>query len=307
LKLAEGSKERAQVPWILSRLGNILIATGPADAAEITLRRALDMARESGDTALTVAALNGPREFPGQPTEGARGRRRLPRERRARGARRRRVPGDALPGSIWPEPCGSPETCGRRGRPSTPRSARWSGSSPSREASFLLVSIGVGYRELRAAGPDPGGELLLRAARALNRAGEIAEQLGDRRTTSYARGYLGALYEDERRYAEALQLTREAIFAAQQAHAPESLYRWQWQVARLHRKMGAVDEAPRAYRAAAPARAAVRPELSGALRRVEQSRIASPSARSTSSSSTCSSAGRGMGRPLRRARPEGPR
>ena len=77
-------------------------------------------------------------------------------------------------------------------------------SSPSREASFLLVSIGVGYRELGAAGPDPGGELRLRAARALSRASEIAEQLGDRRTTSYARGYLGALYEDERRYAEAL-------------------------------------------------------------------------------------------------------
>src|SRR4030095_5306573 len=86
--------------------------------------------------------------------------------------------------------------------------------------------------------------------------------LGDRRTTSYAKGYLGALYEDAGRYAEALELTREAIFAAQQAHAPEALYRWQWQVARLHRKMGAVDDALTAYRAATQYVAAVRPELS---------------------------------------------
>ena len=261
LKLAEGSEERAQVPWILSRLGNILIATGPPDAAEITLRRALDMARESGDTALTVAVLNDLGNFL---------------------ANRRKAP-EAV--AAYRESAALAERAGdasqgTRARVNMARALRQSGdlraarealdaalgpverSSPSREASFLLVSIGVGYRELRAAGPDPGGELLLRAARALNRAGEIAEQLGDRRTTSYARGYLGALYEDERRYAEALQLTREAIFAAQQAHAPESLYRWQWQVARLHRKMGAVDEALAAYRAAAQHVAAVRPELS---------------------------------------------
>ena len=135
-------------------------------------------------------------------------------------------------------------------------------SSPSRESSLLLVSIGLGYRELRAAGPDPGGELLLRAARALSRAREIAGQAGDRRTLSYATGYLGTLYEDERHYDEALQLTREAIFSAQQAHAPEALYRWQWQVARLHRKMGADDEALAAYRTAVQQVAAVRPELS---------------------------------------------
>src|SRR4030095_2219723 len=56
--------------------------------------------------------------------------------------------------------------------------------------------------------------------------------------------------------------TREAIFSAQQAHAPEALYRWQWQGARLHRKMGADDEALTAYRAAVQQVAAVRPELS---------------------------------------------
>jgi CHAT domain-containing protein len=261
LKLAESSADRSQVPWILSRLGNLLIATGPADAAETALKRALDMARERGDTALTVAVLNDFGNFL---------------------AMRRRTP-EAV--AAYRESVTLAERAGdasqrSRTRVNLARALRQSGnlraarealdgelltaeqSSPSRESSLLLVSIGLGYRELRAAGPDPGGELLLRAARALSRAREIAGQAGDRRTLSYATGYLGTLYEDERHYDEALQLTREAIFSAQQAHAPEALYRWQWQVARLHRKMGADDEALAAYRTAVQQVAAVRPELS---------------------------------------------
>jgi CHAT domain-containing protein/tetratricopeptide (TPR) repeat protein len=261
LKLAEASGDRADVPWVLARLGNVLIATGPPDAAEITLRRSLDMAREGGNTALRIAVLNdlgnflvNRRKLPeaiaayresvtlaeraGDTPQMTRARVNLARALRQAGDMRSAR--EALDGALGPVEA----------------------SNPSREGSFLLVSIGVGYRELHAAGPDPGGALLLRAARALNRAHEVAGQLGDRRTASYARGYLGTLYEDERRYPEALQLTREAIFAAQQAHAPEALYRWQWQVARLHRKMGAVDEALAAYRAAAQHVASVRPELS---------------------------------------------
>jgi CHAT domain-containing protein len=261
LKLAESSEDRSQVPWILSRLGNVLIATGPADTAETTLKRSLDMARDGRDPALTAAVLNDLGNF----------------------FMTRRKTREAV--AAYRESAALAEGTGdasqaMRARVNMARALRQSGdvraarqtlddvldplerSSPSREAAFLLVTVGVGYRELSTAGPDPGGEQRLRAARALSRASEMADQLGDRRTTSYARGYLGALYEDERRYAEALDLTREAIFAAQQAHAPEALYRWQWQVARLHRKMGAVDEALAAYRAAAQHVAGVRPELS---------------------------------------------
>ena len=66
---------------------------------------------------------------------------------------------------------------------------------------------------------------------------ELAESMGDRRTSSYAWGSLGKLYEDERRYQEALELTRRATFAAQQINAPESLYRWEWQTGRLLTKL----------------------------------------------------------------------
>ena len=51
--------------------------------------------------------------------------------------------------------------------------------------------------------------------------------------SSFAWGYLGKLYEDERRYAEALDVTQQAILMGQQAAAPEALYRWHWQAGRL--------------------------------------------------------------------------
>jgi CHAT domain-containing protein len=261
LSLAEDARYRSFVPWILSRLGNVLIVTGPPDAAETTLRRSLEMARETADTPLATGVLNDLGNLLSM---------------------RRKMP-DAV--AAYRESVTLAERAGdtaqaMRGRVNLARALRQSGdtrgardtldaalapaeqSAPSRETSLLLVSIGVGYRELRAGGPDPGNEALLRGARALGRAGDIAAQRGDRRTESYALGYLGSLYEDQRRYAEALQLTREALFAAQQAQAPESLYRWQWQLARLHRKMGATDEALAAYRGAVQQVAAVRPELS---------------------------------------------
>ena len=90
----------------------------------------------------------------------------------------------------------------------------------------------------------------------------MAEKIGDRRTTSYAWGHLGALYEAERRHAEALRLTRRAILAAQQVIAPEPLYRWQWQAGRLLSKLGTVDEAIASYRRAIGTLQAIRPELS---------------------------------------------
>jgi CHAT domain-containing protein len=260
LKLADASPDRSNVPWILSRLGNVLIATGPADAAETTLRRALQMAREGGDAPLTIAVLNDLGNFltihrksaeavaayqesvtlaarAGDAGQAMRGRVNLARAQRLAGdARGARQSLDTVLASAEALP-------------------------PSRDASLLLISVGVGYRELRAGGRDAGNELLLRAGRSLSRAKDVAEQIGDRRTSSYATGYLGALYEDSGRYPEALQLTREAMFDAQQAQAPESLYRWQWQVARVHRKMGAIDDALTAYRAAVQQVAAVRPEL----------------------------------------------
>ena len=76
------------------------------------------------------------------------------------------------------------------------------------------------------------------------------ERLDDRRTLAYAWGYLGQLYEARQRYADASNLTRRALFVAQQA-AAESLYLWEWQLGRLLRTQGDLDGALASYQRAA--------------------------------------------------------
>lgn len=57
-------------------------------------------------------------------------------------------------------------------------------------------------------------------------------------TRAYASGLLGALYADEGRNAEALQLTLAAVSLAQSVNAVDQLYRWDWQLGRLERALG---------------------------------------------------------------------
>jgi CHAT domain-containing protein len=118
---------------------------------------------------------------------------------------------------------------------------------PSHDKAMNLIQVGLGYQQLRASMPAMNAPLLLRAAGLLLEATTVAEQVGDKRTRSYAEGYLGHLYETEHRYDESLQLTRRAVFSAQSANAPESLFRWQWQLGRLLAATSKLDEAIASY------------------------------------------------------------
>jgi len=125
-----------------------------------------------------------------------------------------------------------------------------------------LVTIGLAYGALRPFVPAAAREALtLRAHQVLSDAATVAETIGNARDASYAWGHLGALYETERRYEEALDLTRRAVLAAQQAVAPESLYRWYWQSGRVLKSLGRRDEAILAHRRAVEALQAIRQEL----------------------------------------------
>lgn len=95
----------------------------------------------------------------------------------------------------------------------------------------------------------------------LDRALRSAQARGDRRVESYAAGHLGELYAAAGRDADALALTRRAVFAAQEARADESLYRWSWQAARLLEKTGEREGAIAAYRRSLASLQAVRQDL----------------------------------------------
>jgi len=57
-------------------------------------------------------------------------------------------------------------------------------------------------------------------------------------TRAFAYGLLGALYEDELRWDEALNLTSQAVFLAQSVDAQDQVYRWEWQLGRIQGQRG---------------------------------------------------------------------
>jgi CHAT domain-containing protein/Tfp pilus assembly protein PilF len=132
---------------------------------------------------------------------------------------------------------------------------------PSHDKAYGLITAALAYQVLMKRVPDSQESLLLKAAGLLAEAAAIAAAIDDARASSYAWGYLGALYEVEQRYQESLELTRRAIFAGQQAVIPEALYRWHWQTGRLLKALDKPVEALGAYRRAVYALQSIRPEL----------------------------------------------
>ncbi len=135
------------------------------------------------------------------------------------------------------------------------------GLEPSHDKAYALIAVGLAYDALRPLLPSARDLLLRRAFTLFADAASVADKINDPRAASYAWGHLGHLYETERRYQEALDLTRQAAFAAQQAHVPEALYRWQWQTGRLLKAQGQLDEAIDAYRHAAATLQPLRQEM----------------------------------------------
>ncbi len=124
------------------------------------------------------------------------------------------------------------------------------GLDPGVEKADVLVHLGrtaMRASELKGA----SGEDLERAVSQLSEARAAADLAGAKVAGSYALGYLGALYESHGRREEALTLTRQASFLAQQGEAPEALYRWSRQVGRLLAQAGKLEEAIASYRLAA--------------------------------------------------------
>ncbi len=101
---------------------------------------------------------------------------------------------------------------------------------------YTLINLALGLS-------DQAAQLeLLQAALA------SADRLGDQRARSFAQGSMGRMYEQLGNDDLALQWTRQAQLSAQ--NAPDSLYRWQWQAARLLNQQGDRQGAIVTYRQA---------------------------------------------------------
>jgi CHAT domain-containing protein len=113
--------------------------------------------------------------------------------------------------------------------------------TPSHDQAVLHLQAGQLYRCL---------DMIEPARESFAKAEQVAAQIGDGLASSYALGYQGELREFEQSYREALELTRRAAFQARQVEAPDALYRWEWQLGRLHRALGDRPAAIGAYRRA---------------------------------------------------------
>jgi CHAT domain-containing protein/predicted negative regulator of RcsB-dependent stress response len=113
-------------------------------------------------------------------------------------------------------------------------------------AATLLIGMGELFRRAINEFQFPTG--LRRAAHADFTAARACADADA--TRAQALGFLGALYEDERRWPDALELTLQAVFLAQSTGDAEQLYRWEWQVARVQRQQGDLLQSEQAmYRA----------------------------------------------------------
>ena len=261
LEITETTGDQARAAAIAAELGNVYMTVGQADLSEANLKRALDVARRLPDQALTATILNNLGNLKTsqiKPDEALTAYRESIALATAPAQRLLRARASTNAANVLRQQNKGAEARGLLDR------ARddLRGLGPSHERAFALVGLGLAYRDVRATLPAERDALLLQAGTVLNEAATEAEGIGDRRTASYALGYLGGLYEEERRHSEALDLTRRAVFDAQQVNAPESLYRWQWQAGRLLRALGRPNDAIESYRRAVYTLQTIRLELS---------------------------------------------
>jgi CHAT domain-containing protein len=117
----------------------------------------------------------------------------------------------------------------------------------SYDRGMALIAAGSAIAEREGAILPPAEAI---ASRALQAAAATAETTHNKLLASEALGSLGRLYERQGRLDQAARLTAQALFAAQQAAAPELSSRWDWQQARLLRRQGQIEPALASYRRA---------------------------------------------------------
>ena len=97
---------------------------------------------------------------------------------------------------------------------------------------------------------DPEKPSYSEVTKLLTSAVNQAQQLGDKRSQSYAWGILGQLAEHLAQWQQAEDYTEQALNLAQQIEALDLVYQWQWQRGRLLKTRETPQEALFAYRQA---------------------------------------------------------
>jgi len=125
---------------------------------------------------------------------------------------------------------------------------------------YAQINLAQTLNRLHQISPNAAPQLS-EIAQSLATTVQQAKELNDLPAESYALGYLGTLYETSKQWYNSQDLTQQALSLAQKINAPELIYRWQWQLARLYKVQGNRDEAIAAYTEAVSALQSLRRDI----------------------------------------------
>ncbi len=114
-------------------------------------------------------------------------------------------------------------------------------SSPSRTSVYARINLAQSLMKLGSTAELSANSR--EVAQLLAAASQEAKTLGDKRAEAYALGNLGGLYEKVEQRQDAQNLTQQALVLAQEVNAADITYRWQWQLGRLLKNQGNIQQA----------------------------------------------------------------
>lgn len=258
---AQNTGDRARVTLVKSKLGAALIMTLETERAGALLREALETAKADKDSRLAAAILNDLGNLAATEQKFADALTAYEESiKLARQTTNTLLAAQAL--------CNAAATATRAGEFAkaddlNSQALREIGNlEDSYRKAFLLLTSGQTDRQIKLTDVEASRRVLLRANQSFQQALDIAEKSRNRSIETYALGYMGQLYEQDKQPEAALKLTRRAAFAAQQAQMPEAVYRWEWQAGRLLKARGETEEAIAAYRLAVQTLQPIRNDVS---------------------------------------------
>lgn len=261
MALTKPSENPARVGRISGALGQVYLQMGQFESADQNFGEALRAARDRGDNgqiALILNSLGNLRVAQGQDVNALESYRASAES--AQAAQLAEVAGTAwLNVGRTEQRLGHAAEARRAIDQAFPIIRSWLPSHDKAGSLTTMALIEVALADSLVPSDREAGQQA--AVRLLEESAAVAKVIEDSRAASYAYGFWGQVYEKQRRYEDALRMTRLAVAAAQRTHAPESLYRWQWQTGRLMKQRGDLDEAIKAYRRAAATLQSIRPEL----------------------------------------------
>jgi CHAT domain-containing protein len=258
LQLAGDSDDPVQHAQLKRQLGTVYLAGGHIEAARKQLEGALELARQSGNPAALAAVYNDLANLQMQEHAYAEALELYMKSSAALPGRGNelqlaRAEANGAAAAVEIEQYPQARTLIQGARDQLQR------LDDSHDKTFLLLRLGVLSEDLHARTAEQTD--LTDTYMLLREALQISESLGDSSAGAYALGYLADLYEKQGRTEEALRLSQQASFLAQASASPESLYRWQWQTARLLYVQGNRNKSLTSYRQAVATLGRIRAEL----------------------------------------------